>query len=58
VHWSSEVAVVASSGDLGISFGYIRPHGAPPAGAPPQGQPFFTIWTRASPTAPWRYIAE
>jgi hypothetical protein len=20
--------------------------------------PFFTIWRRANPTAPWRYIAE
>jgi ketosteroid isomerase-like protein len=58
VHWSSEIAIVASSGDLGISFGYIRQHGAPPAGAPPQGQPFFTIWARESPAAPWRYIAE
>ncbi len=58
VEWSTDVAIVASSGDLGISFGYIRPHGAPGTGARPQGQPFFTIWHRASATAPWRYIAE
>ena len=58
VEWSTDVALVASSGDLGISFGYIRPHAAPASGAAPQGQPFFTIWHRASPTAPWRYIAE
>jgi hypothetical protein len=58
VEWSTDVAMVASSGDLGISFGYIRPHGKPADGAGPQGQPFFTIWYRASPTAPWRYIAE
>lgn len=58
VEWSTDVALVASSGDLGISFGYIRPHAAPASGAPPQGQPFFTIWHRASATAPWRYIAE
>ncbi|MGD9906300.1 MAG: DUF4440 domain-containing protein [Vicinamibacterales bacterium] len=58
VEWSTEVAVVASSGDLGISFGYIRPNGPPPPGAPPNGTPFFTIWHRPSPTAPWRYIAE
>jgi ketosteroid isomerase-like protein len=58
VEWSTEVGVMASSGDLGISFGYIRPNGKPPGGAPPQGSPFFTIWHRASPTAPWRYIAE
>ncbi|MEZ5289642.1 MAG: DUF4440 domain-containing protein [Vicinamibacterales bacterium] len=58
VVWSSETAVVAPSGDLGISFGYIRPRaagGAPPAGP---GRPFFTIWVRESPAAPWRYIAE
>lgn len=58
VEWSTDVALVASSGDLGISFGYIRPNGKPPEGAPPNGTPFFTIWHRPSPTAPWRYIAE
>jgi ketosteroid isomerase-like protein len=58
VEWSTDVALVASSGDLGISFGYIRPHGKPPEGAPPNGSPFFTIWHRPSATAPWRYIAE
>lgn len=59
VEWSCDVALVASSGDLGISFGFIRPT-ARPAGATatPQGTPFFTIWTRPSPGAPWRYIAE
>jgi ketosteroid isomerase-like protein len=58
VEWSTDVALVASSGDLGISFGYIRSHGKPPEGAPPNGSPFFTIWHRPSATAPWRYIAE
>lgn len=59
VEWSTDVALVASSGDLGISFGFIRPN-ARPAGdtAPPTGTPFFTIWSRPSPDAPWRYIAE
>ena len=58
VEWSTDVAIVASSGDLGISFGYIRPN-APPAGnAPPPGSPFFTIWHRPAATGPWRYIAE
>ncbi|MGE3473903.1 MAG: DUF4440 domain-containing protein, partial [Vicinamibacterales bacterium] len=58
VVWSSETVVVAPSGDLGISFGYIRQRaagGGPQAGP---GRPFFTIWARESPTAPWRYIAE
>lgn len=58
VEWSTETAIVASSGDLGISFGYIRPNGPAPAGAPPTGTPFFTIWYRATPAGPWRYIAE
>ncbi len=58
VEWSTDVAIVASSGDLGISFGYIRPNAKPADGKAPQGSPFFTIWSRASPTAPWRYIAE
>jgi ketosteroid isomerase-like protein len=58
VEWSTDVALVASSGDLGISFGYIRPNGKPPEGAPPNGNPFFTIWHRSSAAAPWRYIAE
>lgn len=57
VAWASETALVASSGDLGISFGYIKAH-TPAPGAPDRGQPFFTIWVRDGATAPWRYIAE
>ena len=49
--------LVASSGDLGVTWGYIRP-----LAPPPPGQlatiPFFTVWHRATPQAPWRYIAE
>ena len=59
VNWSAESAIVASSGDFGVTFGYIRQNGPPPAGSQPQPPaPFFTIWRRASPTSPWRYIAE
>ena len=46
--------IVASSGDLGITFGYIR--STTKTDQPPA--PFFTIWRRASPSDPWRYIAE
>lgn len=53
VVWKSDKVLVASSGDLGISIGMIRPKDDPSAGSP-----FFTIWKRESPTAPWRYIAE
>jgi ketosteroid isomerase-like protein len=53
--WGSDYRVmVASSGDLGISIGYIRKKDDPDAPA----QPFFTIWRRDSTTGPWRYIAE
>lgn len=58
VSWAADYkAIVASSGDLGITFGFIRPH-TPAAGQSATGFPFFTIWKRASPAAPWRYIAE
>ena len=53
--WGADYrAIVASSGDLGVSIGFIRNTAAP--WGPPI--PFFTIWRRESPTAPWRYVAE
>ena len=55
VSWSADRALVSPRGDLGITFGKIRSND--PAKTDP-GSPFFTIWRRASPTAPWRYIAE
>lgn len=54
VAWSADRVMVASSGDLGITFGTIRPNGQ--AGQP--GVPFFTIWRRLGGRGPWRYIAE
>ncbi|MHB1330030.1 MAG: hypothetical protein ACYC2K_17665, partial [Gemmatimonadales bacterium] len=53
VAWSAERAVVAASGDLGVTFGRIRPHDTTRAPIP-----FFTVWARESAAAPWRYIAE
>jgi len=56
ISWGPDRSIVASSGDLGVTIGTIRPD------APVAGQPaafaFFTIWRRPSPDAPWRYIAE
>jgi hypothetical protein len=53
--WKSDYRViVASSGDLGVSIGWIHQKGNPAAA----GFPFFTIWRRDSMNAPWRYIAE
>ena len=58
VSWApDEGAIVASSGDLGVTFGFIRPNTPPPAGQP-GAVPFITIWRRASVNDPWRYVAE
>jgi ketosteroid isomerase-like protein len=56
IHWGTERSFVASSGDLGVSIGMIR-NNTPKAGEP-DGFPFFTVWKRDKPGAPWRYIAE
>lgn len=53
--WAADHKVlVASSGDLGVTFGFIR--STTSKDQPPI--PFFTVWRRASSTDPWRYIAE
>ena len=58
LHWGPERVVVADSGDLGVSIGYIR-HNAPDAdGKPLPPIPFFTVWHRAGPDEAWRYVAE
>jgi ketosteroid isomerase-like protein len=55
--WAPDKVIVASSGDLRVTIGMIRPNTAPAAGEP-AAFPFFTIWRRASPSDPWRYVAE
>lgn len=57
VRWATERSLVAASGDLGVSIGTIRTN-RPGADGRPEAFPFFTIWRRARPGAPWRYIAE
>jgi hypothetical protein len=58
VSWAAdEGSLVASSGDLGVTFGFIRQNTAPPPGQP-GAVPFFTIWRRANANEPWRYVAE
>lgn len=57
VHWTSDDVAVASSGDLGVSWGVIRPNAPGTDGRPPASA-FFTIWRRDDPAAPWRYVAE
>ena len=56
VEWSADRVLVASSGDLGITFGMIRFH--KPEKDQPAAVPFFTIWRRDDRSGRWRYIAE
>jgi len=54
--WGPDRVIVASSGDLGVTIGMIHP--SAPAAGQPSNFPFFTIWRRPNPSAPWRYVAE
>lgn len=54
--WGSDDVWVAPSGDLGLSWGFIRVVGDEESAQ--RRFPFFTVWHRAGPGAPWRYIAE
>jgi ketosteroid isomerase-like protein len=56
ISWGPDKSMVASSGDLGVTIGMIRPDA--PAAGQPAAFPFFTVWRRPTPDAPWRYIAE
>jgi ketosteroid isomerase-like protein len=59
VSWGPDKKViVASSGDLGVSIGMIRRNTPPKDPKQPAAFPFFTVWRRATASAPWRYIAE
>lgn len=57
VSWHADDALVAGSGDLGVTWGVIRPNQAPAAGQP-AGSSFFTVWRRAGADGRWLYIAE
>ncbi len=57
IKWAPDDVIVSSTGDLGITWGFIRPL-EPPANGQPAGGPYTTIWRRAGPDQPWRYIAE
>lgn len=54
IHWGTERSFAASSGDLAVSIGTIRPNDSKDGA----GFPFFTVWRRDGPDLPWRYIAE
>ena len=58
VSWAPDQGViVASSGDLGVTIGTIVVNEADSTGQHPSF-PFFTVWRRAGPDQPWRYVAE
>ena len=57
IHWNTDRSFVASSGDLGVSIGLVKDNGYEGTD-PHQSTPFFTVWKRERPGAPWRYIAE
>jgi ketosteroid isomerase-like protein len=52
--WSAEGAMVAESGDLGLTWGHIRLSGA---SGGERKVPYFTVWRRTG-EGEWRYIAE
>lgn len=57
IKWEPDDVIVSTTGDLGITWGYIRPL-EPAKNGQPSGGPYTTIWRRAGPDQPWRYIAE
>ena len=57
VRWAPDGVLVSSSGDLGVTFGYLDRNGPTPPGRLTR-IPFFTIWRRAAPKNEWRYVAE
>jgi ketosteroid isomerase-like protein len=58
LRWSADQGVlVAPSGDLGVTWGYLHRNAPTPPGRLAQ-IPFFTIWRRASVRDPWHYVAE
>jgi hypothetical protein len=60
ISWAPEQVIVAPTGDLGVSIGTIKLTAPAAEGRPASTRevPFFTIWKRAWPTDPWRYVAE
>jgi ketosteroid isomerase-like protein len=57
VKWWPEKAIVAASGDFGVTIGYIVRNERGPDGRALPGQPFFTIWQKDASGA-WKYVAE
>lgn len=60
IRWAPEQVIVSTTGDLGVSIGTITftTPAAEGRAATTREVPFFTVWKRAWPTDPWRYVAE
>jgi hypothetical protein len=60
ITWAPDQVIVSSTGDLGVSIGTIHITAPATAGnaVATRDVPFFTVWKRAWPTDPWRYVAE
>lgn len=56
VNWGPEKALVATSGDFGVTIGYIT-RNQPAAGGKTPPSPFFTIWKKDA-SGTWKYVAE
>jgi ketosteroid isomerase-like protein len=57
LRWAPDGVIAASSGDLGITYGYLVRNGPTPPGRLAR-IPWLTVWRRASPKDPWLYVAE
>lgn len=57
LRWKADDVVIAPSGDLGATYGYLERNGPTPPGRLAR-IPFFTVWHRDSPGGEWYYVAE
>ncbi|HET8624088.1 MAG TPA: nuclear transport factor 2 family protein [Gemmatimonadales bacterium] len=58
--WEAADALAAASGDLGVTIGSITTAttATDSTEARRDNRPYFTIWRRDSPAAPWRFVVE
>lgn len=57
LRWAPDGIIAASSGDLGLTYGYLERNGPVPEGRLAR-IPWITIWRREKPGRPWLYVAE
>ena len=57
LRWAPDGVIAASSGDLGVTYGYLERNGPTPPGRLAR-IPWITVWRRTKPGQPWLYVAE